>query len=60
MTAVTGAWHSPALTSELIDAEAESDRELLGSLNSDGEPTASLVPYSQKLLDSRSGYPSGG
>lgn len=59
VTAVTGAWHSPALTSELIDAEAESDRELLGSLNFDGEPTASLVPYSQKLLDSRSGYPSG-
>lgn len=59
VAAVTGAWHSPALTDELVNAEAESDRALLDSLPAPRSTTASLVPYSHALLDSRSGYPSG-
>lgn len=59
VAAVTGAWHSPSLTDELVDAEAEADRALLDSLPAPSPTTASLVPYSDALLDSRSGYPSG-
>lgn len=58
VAAVTGAWHSPALTAQRVEEETESDLELLKQWRT-GDATASLVPYSEDLLDSRSGYPSG-
>ena len=58
IVAVTGAWHSPALTEEQIRDNEKADATLL-SQHERGETTASLVPYSHALLDSRSGYPAG-
>lgn len=62
IAAVTGAWHSPALTESRISEEARADAALLDELQplrNSRTTTASLVPYSHELLDSRSGYPSG-
>lgn len=56
--AVTGAWHSAALTARRVADAAADDATLLAEWTC-GEATASLVPYSHALLDSRSGYPSG-
>lgn len=62
VVAVTGAWHSPALTAQHIKDNEKTDAALLSELHTQrehAEATASLVPYSHALLDSRSGYPSG-
>lgn len=58
IAAVTGAWHSPALTARHVAQTAASDKESLNRWVF-GEGTSSLVAYAQPLLDSRSGYPSG-
>ena len=58
IAAVTGAWHSPALTAPHIARTIADDRETLDRWVV-GEGTSSLVAYAQPLLDSRSGYPSG-
>lgn len=58
IAAVTGAWHSPALTARHIAQTKTVDKETLDRWVV-GEGTSSLVAYAQPLLDSRSGYPSG-
>lgn len=56
--AVTGAFHSPALTQARVANEADADRELLAQWTS-GEGVPALVAYGTAQLDTRSGYPSG-
>ncbi|MDO5681691.1 MAG: DUF5682 family protein, partial [Propionibacteriaceae bacterium] len=57
VVAVTGAWHSPALTGDPDDT-AEADAALLAGWQV-GAATSCLVPWTAEQLDSRSGYPAG-
>jgi hypothetical protein len=58
--AVIGSFHAAALIPEVVEQEAERDREILAKLpRSSDMAGVSLVPYSFEQLDERSGYPAG-
>lgn len=60
-----GAFHIPAMIAERTDADADaaaaeySDELVATTTNDVAAEAMSLVPYTFKLLDERSGYPSG-
>ncbi|NLG55777.1 MAG: VWA domain-containing protein, partial [Rhodococcus sp.] len=61
VAAVIGAFHAPALTTDLLaDPEQQrADADLLARHPAVATPVGSLVPYGSAELDSRSGYPAG-